>query len=88
MQTICRFVARFCIFFVGIALLGGTNLTAPINDYVDGYPTYKYASITDMIYKAVFHENAKQYKELLKLKPKDITLTAAQIPYRSARAKI
>ena len=41
-----------------------------------------------MIYKAVFHENAKQYKELLKLEPKDITLTAAQIPYRSARAKI
>ena len=24
-----------------------------------------------MIYKAVFHENAKQYKELLKLEPKD-----------------
>jgi hypothetical protein len=47
------------------------NLTAPINDYVDGHPTYKYASITDMIYKAVFHENAKQYKELLKLEPKD-----------------
>ena len=57
----------FVFFFVGIALLGGTNLTAPINDYVDGHPTYKYASITDMIYKAVFHENAKQYKELLKL---------------------
>ena len=32
------------------------NLTAPINDYVDGHPTYKNASITDMIYKAVFHE--------------------------------
>lgn len=47
------------------------NLTAPINDYVYGHPTYKYASITDMIYKAVFHENAKQYKELLKLEPKD-----------------
>lgn len=47
------------------------NLTAPINDYVDGHPTYKYASITDMIYKAVFHENAKRYKELLKLEPKD-----------------
>jgi len=47
------------------------NLTGPINDYVEGHPTYKYAIITDMIYKAVFHENAKQYKELLKLEPKD-----------------
>ena len=47
------------------------KLTGPINDYVEGHPTYKYAIITDMIYKAVFHENAKQYKELLKLEPKD-----------------
>lgn len=47
------------------------NLTAQINDYVDGHSTYKYASITDMIYKAVFRENAKQYKKLLKLDPKD-----------------
>lgn len=47
------------------------NLTSPINDYVDGHPTYKYAAITDMIYKAIFHENARQYRELLKLEPKD-----------------
>lgn len=47
------------------------NLTAPINDYVDGHPTYKYAAITDMIYKAIFDENAKQYRALLKLEPKD-----------------
>ncbi len=47
------------------------NLTAPINDYVDGHPTYKYAVITDMIYKAIFDENAKQYRALLKLEPKD-----------------
>ncbi len=47
------------------------NLTGPINEYVDGHKTYKYASITDMIYDAVFHENAKQYRNLLKLDPKD-----------------
>lgn len=47
------------------------NLTAPINDCVDGHPTYKYAVITDMIYKAIFDENAKQYRALLKLEPKD-----------------
>lgn len=47
------------------------NLTSPINEYVEGHPTYKYASVTDMIYKAIFHENAKQYKELLKLEPRD-----------------
>ena len=47
------------------------NLTSSINAYVDGHPTYKYSSITDMIYKAVFKENAKEYRNLLKLEPKD-----------------
>lgn len=47
------------------------NLTSSINAYVEGHPTYKYSSITDMIYKAVFKENAKEYRELLKLEPKD-----------------
>ena len=47
------------------------NLTAPINEYVDGHRTYKYKSITDMIYNAIFHENAKQYRSLLNLEPKD-----------------
>lgn len=47
------------------------NLTSSINENVDGHPTYKYSAITDMIYKAVFRENAKEYRELLKLKPKD-----------------
>lgn len=49
------------------------NLTSSINEYVSGHPTYKYSAITDMIYKAVFHENAKEYRELLKLEPKDNT---------------
>ena len=47
------------------------NLTSSISAYVDGHPTYKYAAVTDMIYKAVFRENAKEYKDLLKLEPKD-----------------
>lgn len=47
------------------------NLTVPINEYVDGHKTYKYAIVTDMIYNAIFHENAKQYRTLLKLEPKD-----------------
>lgn len=47
------------------------NLTSAINQYVDGHPTYKYPQITDCIYKAVFKENAKEYREVLKLDSKD-----------------
>lgn len=47
------------------------NLTDAINKYVDGHKTYKYAQITDMIYKAVFREKAKEYKKLLALSEKD-----------------
>jgi hypothetical protein len=47
------------------------NLTSAINDYVDGHKTMKYAQITDIIYRAVFKENAKEYKEILKLDSKD-----------------
>lgn len=47
------------------------NLTSAINQYVDGHPTYKYPQITDFIYKAVFKENAKEYREVLKLDTKD-----------------
>lgn len=43
------------------------ELTSAIGQYVDGHPTYKYALITDLIYKAVFRENAKEYREILKL---------------------
>ena len=46
-------------------------LTSAINQYVDGHPTYKYPQITDFIYKAVFKENAKEYREVLKLDSKD-----------------
>ena len=47
------------------------HLTPAINQYVDGHPTYKYPQITDFIYKAVFKENAKEYREVLKLDSKD-----------------
>ena len=47
------------------------NLTSAINRYVDGHHTYKYSQITDFIYKAVFKENAKEYREVLKLDSKD-----------------
>ena len=47
------------------------NLTEAINKFVDGHKTYKYAQITDMIYKVVFREKAKEYKKLLSLSEKD-----------------
>ena len=47
------------------------NLTSAINEHVDGHRTYKYSQITDMIYKAVFKENAKEYKEILNLNSED-----------------
>lgn len=47
------------------------KLTDAIRDFVDGHKTYKYSSIMDMIYKAVFCEKAKEYKKLLELSEKD-----------------
>jgi hypothetical protein len=47
------------------------NLTTAINQCVDGHHTYKYAQVTDFIYKAVFKENAKEYREILCLDSKD-----------------
>lgn len=47
------------------------NFTRSIGDCVEGHPTYKYALVTDMIYKAVFCERAKEYRELLQLDEKD-----------------
>lgn len=47
------------------------NLTSAINQYVSGHETYKYAQITDLIYMAVFRENAKAYRKILKLSSKD-----------------
>lgn len=48
------------------------NFTDAIKQYVvDQSPYNKYAQITDMIYKAVFREKAKEYKKLLSLSEKD-----------------
>ena len=47
------------------------KMTDAIKDYVDGHKTFKYSTITDMIYKAVFCEKAKEYKKLLDLSEKD-----------------
>jgi predicted nucleic acid-binding protein len=47
------------------------SLTSAINKCVDGHQTMKYAQVTDYIYKAVFRENAKEYREILKLKDGD-----------------
>ncbi len=47
------------------------NLTHAVGKYVNGHHTYKYAQVTDMIYKAVFKENAKEYREILRLSSKD-----------------
>jgi hypothetical protein len=47
------------------------TLTSAINKYVDGHLTFKYVQITDHIYKAIFKENAKEYKKILKLETKD-----------------
>lgn len=43
------------------------NFTQAVGKYVDGIPTYKYEQITDLIYKAVFRENAKEYRIVFRL---------------------
>ena len=47
------------------------KMTDAIKDYVDGHERFKYSTIIDMIYKAVFCEKAKEYKKLLDLSEKD-----------------
>ena len=43
------------------------NFTQAVGKYVEGLPTYKYEQVTDLIYKAVFRENAKEYRKVLRL---------------------
>ena len=47
------------------------KMTDAIRDYVDGHERFKYSTIINMIYKAVFCEKAKEYKKLLDLSEKD-----------------
>ncbi len=46
-------------------------LTSAVSRYVNGHPNDKYAQVADMIYKAVFCEHAKEYKEILRLGASD-----------------
>ena len=45
--------------------------TEAVGQCVAGHRTFKYSQATDCVYKAVFKENAKEYRELLKLDSKD-----------------
>lgn len=47
------------------------KMTDAIRDYVEGHKIFKYPTIIDMIYKAVFCEKAKEYRKLLDLGAKD-----------------
>ena len=47
------------------------KLTDAIRDNVVGHKVFKYSTIMDMIYRAVFCEKAKEYKKLLALSEKD-----------------
>lgn len=48
------------------------EFTDALRDYVD-MGNFKYALFTDKIYQSIFKENAKEYREILKLKKKDKT---------------
>ena len=47
------------------------DLTSALRTCVEGHETYMYPQITNAIYKAVFRENAKEYREILRLSIKD-----------------
>ena len=47
------------------------TLTSAVGQCVNGHPNFKYSQVTDLIYKAIFKENAKEYREILKLDSKD-----------------
>lgn len=46
------------------------KFTDALRDYLED-DTYKYAKFTNMIYKSIFKENAKEYKKILDLKASD-----------------
>lgn len=48
------------------------EFTDALRDYVN-MGQFKYALFTDMIYKSIFKENAKEYREILNLKKRDST---------------
>lgn len=46
------------------------EFTSALNRYVD-MGNYKYSLYTDRIYQCIFKENAKEYKQILKLETKE-----------------
>jgi len=47
------------------------NFTNAIDLYIETENKFKYSQLTDKIYVSIFKENAKNYKQVLKLKAKD-----------------
>ena len=47
------------------------NFTSALSRNVDALPTVMYAQATNMVYEAIFKENAKEYKEILRLSKND-----------------
>ncbi|MGL5957916.1 MAG: DNA-binding protein, partial [Phocaeicola sp.] len=47
------------------------NFTSALSRYVDAHPTMMYPKATNMVYEAIFKENAKEYKEILSLSKSD-----------------
>ena len=47
------------------------QLTSALRACVDGHETNMYSEVTNAIYKAVFKENANEYREILRLDSKD-----------------
>lgn len=47
------------------------QLTSALRAFVNGHETNMYSQITNAIYKAIFRENAKEYREILRLDSKD-----------------
>ena len=65
-----KFINRRDINYIPVAITEENyrkNLTSAISQYVQGHPTNKYAQVTDLIYQAVFKENAREYRKILRL---------------------
>lgn len=69
-----KFINRRDINYIPVAITEENyrkSLTSAISQYVQGHPTNKYAQVTDLIYQAVFKENAREYRKILRLDSKD-----------------
>lgn len=69
-----KFINRRDINYIPVAITEENyrkNLTSAISQYVQGHQTNKYAQVTDLIYQAVFKENAREYRKILRLDSKD-----------------